>query len=90
MDDKVLIAEGVLGQDAEEFISSELGRYILERIKQDKEDAYRKLSTTSVWRKNRIRELQNEIWRCETFETWLAETVTRGRQAIDLLEQRRD
>jgi len=87
-DADVLKAEAILGKDAEEYISSELGRYIIERVDQDKSEAILKLSTTSVWRKNRLRELQNEIWRCDTFKTWLAETVTRGRQALDLLEQR--
>lgn len=84
----VLKAEAILGKDAEEFISSELGRYIIERVEQDKSEAIVKLSTVSVWRKNKIRDLQNEIWRCDTFKSWLAETVTRGRQAMDLLEQR--
>jgi len=35
----VLKAEAILGKDAEEFISSELGRYIVERIEQEKAEA---------------------------------------------------
>ena len=89
MSDKdIAIAEAVLGKDAEEFISSELGRYIIARIEEEKAEAISKLSTVSFWRKRRIQDLQNQIWRCDTFKSWLAETVIRGKQAVDLLEQR--
>lgn len=83
-----IIAEAVLGKDAEEFIQSELGRYIIARVEQEREEAITALTTVSVWRRNRIRTLQNEVWRCDTFKSWLAETVIRGKQALDLLEQR--
>lgn len=87
MDVDALRAEAILGQDAEEFIESELGRYIIGRVDQEREEAVQKLCTTSVWRRNRIRELQNQIWRCDTFKSWLADMVVRGKSAIDLLEQ---
>lgn len=87
MDVPALKAEAILGKDAEEFIQSELGRYILGRVDQEREDAVQKLTKTYAWRKDRIRELQNQIWRCDTFKSWLADMVIRGKSAIDLLEQ---
>jgi hypothetical protein len=87
MDIEALRAEATLGQDAEEFITSELGRYIVGRVEQEREEAIQVLCKTSVWRRNRIRDLQNQIWRCDTFKSWLADLVIRGKAAIDVLEQ---
>jgi hypothetical protein len=87
MDVDALRAEAILGKDAEEFISSELGRYIIGRVDQEREEAVQQLCKTWSWRRNRIRELQNQIWRCDTFKSWLADMVVRGKSAIDLLEQ---
>lgn len=82
-----LLAEYSLGKDSEEFIESELGRYIIGRVEQDRADAVEKLVSTHPWRRRRIRELQNEIWRCDTFKGWLADCVIRGKQALELLDQ---
>jgi hypothetical protein len=87
MDVDALKAEAILGKDAEEFIQSELGRYIVGRVDQEREEAVQKLTKTFSWRRDRIRELQNQIWRCDTFKSWLADMVIRGKAAIDLLEQ---
>ena len=87
MDVNALKAEAILGKDAEEFIQSELGRYIIGRVDQEREEAVQKLTKTFAWRRDRIRDLQNQIWRCDTFKSWLADMVIRGKAAIDLLEQ---
>ena len=87
MDVDALKAEATLGQDAEDFIQSELGRYIIGRVDQEREDAIQSLTKTSSWRRHRIRDLQNAIWRCDTFKAWLGDLVVRGKQAIAVLEQ---
>lgn len=87
MDVAALKAEAILGKDAEEFIQSELGRYIIGRVEQERETAIQSLTRTSSWRRHRIKDLQNQIWRCDTFKSWLADMVIRGKSAIELLEQ---
>lgn len=82
----LLLAEAVLGRDAEEFLSSELGRYILGRCEQDIADAQDKLARVSPWRRNRIRELQNEVWRARSVKGWLVELIHAGKAAEDVLE----
>jgi hypothetical protein len=84
-----LWAEATLGRDAEEFMSSDIGRYLLGRCEQDIQDAVEKLSVVSPWRRNRIRQLQNEIWRAQSVRGWLAELVGIGRQAETILDEDR-
>lgn len=86
----VLMAEAVLGRDAQDFIASDLGRYILGRCKQEKADALEQLARVSPWRRNRIRQLQNAVWRAEAVSGWLVELISAGRQAETVLEEEND
>ena len=87
MPGELLWAEAVLGQEASEFLSTEIGRYIVGRAEQDKADAMEKLARVSPWRRNRIRQLQNEVWRAESVVSWIAELITSGQQAEAVLEE---
>lgn len=78
---ELLWAEAVLGKDAEEFLKSELGRYIIGRAEEEERDAIDKLSTVSSWRRGRIRDLQAQIWRARSIKSWLAEMIQAGKQA---------
>lgn len=86
MDTQTLIAEAMLGKDAEEFINSELGQYMLGAAEQEAQSAYEALKTVLPWRRRKIQELQNRIWRAEKFKEWLSELVTAGKQAMDALD----
>lgn len=83
----VLWAEAHLGRDAQEFFASDLGRYLVGRCQQEKADAQDQLSRVSPWRRNRIRQLQNEVWRSESVVSWLAELITSGAQAEAVLNE---
>lgn len=83
----LLFAEATLGRDAEEFLQSELGRYIVGRCEQEIADAQDKLSTVSPWRRNRIRQLQAQVWRAQSVVGWLAELIHAGKQAEAILEE---
>ena len=81
MEHDVLLAEAVLGRDAEEFCRSELGQFILGRCDQEIAEAQDKLSRIASWRRRRIQELQNEIWRAKSMKGWLVELIQNGRAA---------
>lgn len=87
---EILWAEAALGREAEEFLSSEIGRYIVGRCEQEIQEAQDALATVSPWRRNRIKQLQNEIWRARSVRQWVAELVIQGREAEKQLEQDRD
>ena len=75
------MAEAVLGKDAEEFCSSDLGRYVLGRARQEKEEAQIELAKTSPFRIFKGFELRNAIYRADSIEQWLAELINSGRIA---------
>lgn len=85
-----LYAEAILGKDAEEFVQSELGQFVIGRADQEIAEAMHELKNCHPWRTRKIKELQNRIWRAEQFQGWLAELITRGRQAISQLEEPED
>lgn len=87
MEHDLLMAEAVMGRDAEDFCKSELGQFILRRCDNEIADAQHKLARVSSWRRRRIQELQNEIWRAESMKAWLVELISNGRQAEAALEE---
>lgn len=83
----LLMAEAVLGRDAEEFLASELGRYMTGRCEQEVADAQEELSRVSPWRRRRIQALQNRVWRAQSVKGWLAELIVNGKAAEAVLEE---
>jgi len=86
-DEQTLIAEAVLGRDAQEFLASEIGRYLLGRAQMDEREAMEALISVKWWRRRRIIELQSRIYRARSVRSWLAEIITDGRQAESVLEE---
>lgn len=83
---QALYAEAVLGKDAEEFLQSDLGRYIVARAEEEEREALEALATVSPWRRGRIRDLQAKLWRARSFQIWMGEMITTGRQALQQLD----
>lgn len=89
-DSRTLFAEATLGRDATDFLKSELGRYMVGCAQQEYSDAMQKLKVTAPWRRRRINELQNQIWRAESFVTWLRDLVLQGKAAEVSLDEREE
>lgn len=86
MEDKLLKARIELGEDAEKFVRSKLGEAVIAIAEGQANSAYNELARVSPWRRRRISQLQAEIWRAESVQQWLAEIITEGRHALELLE----
>lgn len=84
---QALIAEAVLGRDAEEFLTSDLGRYLVGRAQIEADEAMAKLKKVSPTASQEIISLQHQIWRAEQFATWLQELIANGRAAEQTLEE---
>lgn len=87
MSDQELYAEAIVGKDAEDFANSDIGKYIIGCAEMEANEAMDKLKTVFPWRRRRIQELQNQIWRAESLQSWLAELIIKGRQAQQQLEE---
>lgn len=85
-----LVATAMMGQDAEDFVKSNIGRYLVGCAEQEKEEALVALSGVLPWRRRRIQELQNKIWRSDSFLQWISELILTGRQAIQTLDEKEE
>jgi hypothetical protein len=85
--DKELVAEAMLGRDAEEFVQSQIGQYIIGAAEQEAKMAAEELARVFPWRRRRIQYLQNQIWRAQSIQSWLAELIIKGKQAMSNLDQ---
>ena len=83
-----LAAEFDLGDQAKEFLNSELGRYMTGCAHQDIQQAHMKLAKTLPFRWRRIQALQNDIRIGEMFLLYLRDLVIRGTAAGKALETR--
>lgn len=77
-----------MGEQASEFVHSDIGRYMIGAAKQDMEEAHSKLARTLPFRWRRIQALQNEIRVGEMFLLYLRDLIIRGTAAGKALEQR--
>lgn len=82
-----LLAEAIVGRDAEDFVQSDIGQYILGCAEQEAQEAMNQLKHVYPWRRRKITELQNKIWRAESLQSWLAELVIAGKQATQQLDE---
>ena len=78
---RTLVAEADLGIQAKEFASSDLGRHFIGCAMQEIMDAQQQLSTVLPWRRRKIQELQNRIWRAQFLLSWLRELLLSGKSA---------
>jgi len=83
---QLAVAEAILGKDAEEFVSSELGRYVMGRARQQAEDAMEALKKHDPCDYRGIEKLQLKIMQAEGFGDWIKELIVAGRVAKDNLE----
>lgn len=79
-----LAEAGLLGEAAKDFLSSDLGKRVMQLVEEDSQEAMQKLVNTDPNDPAAIRELQNEIKRAHTFGVYLAELITRGEQAQEV------
>lgn len=87
---QTLFAEAILGKDAEEFLASDIGRYLVARAEEEEREALDALATVWPWRRRRIAQLQTRLWRARSVKGWLAELITTGHQALQQLENLQD
>ena len=85
-DEKDVIEAAVFGKQVEDFLSSDIGRYLVKYAERDAEAAVESLKRADPTEENQIRHLQSIIWRAESFQAWLAEAIMNGQQAMSVIE----
>jgi len=85
MTDILSIAQ--LGVEAESFKSSGLGRYLNDRAESEIIEASNELCTVCPSDTKAITELQNKVYRANSFIIWIEEAIEDGNFAIDEIRE---
>lgn len=81
-----LVETAILGQMAEQFIASDIGKYLVARAELEAKEATYALKRCAPWRTRRVRELQNKIAVAESIQGWLVDAITDGAAAMKTLQ----
>lgn len=85
-DEQTLGAEVSLGEEFEEWLESNVGRYMVAGFEAYEQEAQESLCSIWPWRKWRIVQLQERVKLARKFQAIAAEAIIRGRQAQQDLE----
>lgn len=85
-----LVAEADLAEQTVEWLHSPVGQYIIGCAKQEIAEAQDELSRVAPWRRRRIQDLQNRVWRATQLLAWLRELVLGGHAARQALAESDD
>ena len=83
----------VFGRQVEDFVNSEIGRFITRRADDEIADCLDQLKTISPaypWGRRKIARIQAQIGVAERVMQWLAEAITNGQQAMNIIEDKDD
>lgn len=72
-----------MGNEAQNFLNTALGRYMIERTQAERNDAMLELRLVDSTDAEKIRELQNIIKRAESFPNWINELIHTGDKAYE-------
>ncbi len=85
-----ILSVAQLGVEAESFKSSALWRYLNEYAESEIIDASQKLCTVDPKDINAITELQNKVYRANSFITWIDRAIESGNAAIDEIREHQE
>ena len=84
---ELLIRRATFGKQIEQFMSSDIGRYLTARADDDIVNAFNELKKCDPRDGKTVEKWQNQVYRAESFSTWLSEGVQDGLNAIEILEE---
>jgi hypothetical protein len=73
-----LLKQAQLGIEAEAFLSTDLGRYLLDKADQELEDAQNKFLELLPNDSAGLLQLQSQAKRAINFKSWLSEAISTG------------
>jgi len=80
------VRAAVLGAQVDDFLSSDIGKYLMGKADRDITEAVELLKRASPWRRRRIIELQNRIHVAERFKNWILEAYQEGLVALQAID----
>jgi hypothetical protein len=84
--DPEYLPAAVFGEQVEQFLESDIGKYLLARAEEQREVALLRLTKANPWRRSYIQRCQNEVKVVDMFQQWLADSILEGKAALAVLE----
>lgn len=84
--DDSTVRSAVFGRQVEDFLKGDIGDYLLQRAKEQEEEAMRALRTAAPWRRRRIQELQNRAALAASIMDWLGDAISDGHAALEIIK----
>ena len=86
-DDKdLLYKRAAFGLQVEQFLSSDIGKYMLARADGDIASSFGELKSCNPKDGIVVQGLQNKIWRAESVKHWLSDVITDGFHSLEILD----
>jgi hypothetical protein len=80
-EDRALLKTAALGMDVDRFLSTPVGQHLLKRAQEEVHEGVSGLCNADAEDSKEIRKFQNQVWRGESIQQWLAEAIQEGIQA---------
>ncbi len=74
----------ILGKQVDEFMSSQIGKYMLSRADSEYMDGVERLKVCTA---DQLIETQSRVLRAQSIRQWLEEAVVSGLKALELIEE---
>lgn len=81
-----LLAAVEIGIEAESFLSTNIGKFLTDRAEAELHEALNALKDVDASKPDEVRKLQNQAWRAESVQKWLAEVIQSGWNAEEMLK----
>jgi len=85
--DEPLVRTAVFGKQVEDFLTSDIGDYLLQKAKHEETDAVEELIAATGASADRLLEIRSRIWTARKFSQWLGQAVEMGQQALEMLKE---
>jgi hypothetical protein len=82
-----LISDALIGEEAEKFVTGQLGQKVIELARLEVDAAALDMRDADLKDDKKLRDIQNRIWRATQFESWLQEIINKGREALTVYKQ---
>ena len=86
--DDPLVATSVFGKQVEEFLTSDLGDFLLKQARLQEEAAVEELIEAAGTKTQvELLEIRARVWQARKFQEWLGRAVENGLQALEMLKE---
>lgn len=82
-----IVQRATFGAQVEQFLSSDIGTYLIERADEQAEAALKELVAADPAQPEIIRSIQNRIKVADSIIGWLREAIQMGEQAVQQLRE---